>query len=139
VAAFFGGNGDQHSAFWAIFLGRIGGRRGLLQTIDALDHQKDAEGDDQKIHNIVDKESVMDRNRFGIADRDLQIKDPIAEINAADEQADGRHQDITDQRRHDLSEGCADNHADGQINDISAHDKGFKFFKHWVPLVTRYS
>src|SRR5581483_3035652 len=50
----------------------------------------------------------------------------VREVDAADQQADGRHDDVGDQRTDDLAERTADDHGDGQIYHVAAHDESLE-------------
>ncbi len=45
-------------------------------------------------------------------------------------QTDDGVQDVSDQRGDDLAEGSADDHADGEIENVAAHNKRLEFFEH---------
>ena len=49
------------------------------------------------------------------------------EVEAADQRADHRHDDVLDQRGDDLAEGGADDHADREVDDV-ALDREFAEF-----------
>jgi hypothetical protein len=106
-----------------------------------LDQEKNRERDDQKIQNIVEKNSVIERRRAGcLGGRDAgilfarQIYKQIGKIDSAQKQPDGRHQNVLYERRDNFSERCADNHADSQVDDIATHDEFFEFAVHKVFL-----
>ena len=54
----------------------------------------------------------------------------LREIDAAEQHADGRHDDVVDQRRDDLAERRADDDADGHVDDVAAHGELFELFEH---------
>src|SRR5581483_2323720 len=54
---------------------------------------------------------------LGVADLDSQV----AEVEAADQHADERHDHVPDQRGDDLAEGAADDHADREVDDVALH------------------
>jgi hypothetical protein len=41
-----------------------------------------------------------------------------------------RHDDLLDQRGHDLAEGAADHHADGEVDDVAAHREFLELGEH---------
>lgn len=64
------------------------------------------------------------RGKFLVA---AELDEPVGKINAARDKADDRHDKIVYQGIDDRLERAADDNADCQIHDISAHDKCFKF------------
>ena len=60
----------------------------------------------------------------------MEYQEFIRKVEAAGQQADGRHQDVFHQRGDDPSEGGADNDADRQVDRISLDRELFEFFKH---------
>ena len=116
---------------------RRGCRRGLLHPVDLLDEQKDREGDDQKIQNIVKEDAVIQRRRarrFGRGNTRIvfarKVNEQIREIDSAQRQSDRRHQDVLDERGDNLAERGADHHAHGQVDNVASHDKFFELVVH---------
>ena len=60
----------------------------------------------------------------------IKHEEQTGEINLAQKQTYRWHDDSFDQGCHDLSEGGADDHGDGEIDYISAGKKFFEFFQH---------
>ena len=54
----------------------------------------------------------------------------VADLDAAGQCADDRHNDVAHERGHDFAEGGADDDADGQIDDVATHGELFEFFEH---------
>lgn len=91
----------------------------LHQLIHHLDHQKDAEGQDREIHALLDECAVIPPDRFrrntlrssrsdcvghyvrrfrGEVAHLADVEPQRREVRIADQGADGRHQDVVDQR-----------------------------------------
>ena len=51
----------------------------------------------------------------------------ILEVDAADGEAEGRHDDVADERAHDLAERGADHDTDREVDDVALHRKFFEF------------
>jgi hypothetical protein len=61
----------------------------------------------------------------------------VAEIEVADQLADGRHDDVLHQRIDDVAKRRTNDDADGEIHDVAAHGEGFEFlnyFHGWFPF-----
>src|SRR6516165_11828505 len=54
----------------------------------------------------------------------------IGEIDSARDGANDGSEDVPDQRIHDRPEGCADDHADGEIDRVPAQSKFLEFLDH---------
>ena len=66
----------------------------------------------------------------------LQDDIQLAQVDAADDQTDQRHEHIVDQGGGDFAEGGAQHHADGHVQHIAAHGKFLEFIEklfHMVP------
>ena len=105
--------------------GRGGGLGRLLAThlVDALDQQEDHKGHDQELDQGVDEGAVLDRHLLdGFGRRIFGHQDPLqlGEVHLAQQQADGRHDDLIDQAGDDLAERGADDDADRQVDNIAA-------------------
>jgi hypothetical protein len=62
--------------------------------------------------------------------RPIQADELVSKIYVPQRHPDRRHDDVLHQRRHNFSEGRADNHAHRKIKHIPAHRKSFEFFEH---------
>src|ERR1700733_10730551 len=92
----------------------------LLEFIDALDAHEQHDRNDGEIKNRLKEGAVLDEHGLagGVgAESDGQI----GEIHAANDFAERRHDDIPDQRGDYLSECCADDDTDRQVDDVSLH------------------
>ena len=93
-----------------------------------------------KVYHDIDEVADVDgcRGRFDIAAEIEQIErdDPMREVEPAGELSDGWGDDILDQRGGDAFEGGADDDADGEIDDIAAHDELFEFLGDTVCAVS---
>src|SRR3546814_8865835 len=54
----------------------------------------------------------------------------MRKIDAAEQQADRRHQDVGDEGADDPAEGGADDDADRHVEDVAPHGKFLEFFQH---------
>src|SRR5262249_41278311 len=54
----------------------------------------------------------------------------VREAKTAGDRADGRHDDVANQRRHDRSKSSADDDADRQVDDIAAQREFLEFLQH---------
>ena len=83
-------------------------RRGFaLQAIHLLDHQEDDEGQDDEIDQDGDEAAVGEDRDAGLLDcferhrgavgHLAQRDEQVAEVETADQEADGRHDDVVDQ------------------------------------------
>ena len=66
----------------------------------------------------------------GNALRRVEHVEQAREVDAAEEQADGRHDDALDERRDDLPNAAPMIDADGEIDDVAARDEVAEFFQH---------
>jgi hypothetical protein len=109
----------------------------IFNRFDLLDQQEDGEGDDHESDYRVDEEAVVERGRAGRLGRGegrvrgaLQRDEEVAEVDATEEQADRRHQQIIDQRIDDRRERHPENEADPQVDDIATHREIAKLAPH---------
>src|ERR1044071_4910196 len=111
----------------------------LAPRIHRFDDEKDHEGDDQKVHNVVDKCPVRDyrnalrlriRDRNGGAFRMIQHPKQARKIYLAEEQANGRHNHAFNERGDDFAKGGPDNDGNGEVKYVTARDEVSKFFYH---------
>src|SRR5262249_20170379 len=75
----------------------------------------------EEVEDGLDELAVVDGRRvLGVAaDDDLEV----AEVDAADDQTDGRHEDVGHERRDDLAERGAHDETDREIDDVTALDE----------------
>ena len=135
---FFGGLGR--------FFGfRLGGLFELgLCGVHRLDHKEDDEGDQEEIDDRGQEGAETQHDGFlddGLALHDSGLERDIErrQVDAADQAADERHDDIRDEAGADLAEGRSDDNADGHVHDVAAGDEGFEFieelFHRSIPLL----
>ncbi|EEF26732.1 conserved hypothetical protein [Ricinus communis] len=121
-----------------LFFRRRGGRRrggrfggvGAADLVDQLDQQEHHGRDDEELDQGVDEGAVLDSDLLDrLGGRILRPQHPfqLGEVQAAGQQADGRHDHLVDQALDDAVEGRADDHADGQVDDVAAGDELAKF------------
>ena len=60
----------------------------------------------------------------------VQRDEKVAEVDASERHADRRHDQVVDDRRHDLAERGADDDADGEVDDVAAGGKVTEFLEH---------
>ena len=123
---------------WAVLV--VGPRRAsCLEAIDIADDEDD-EGDDEEVNHVVEELPVGDdgdapRLRVGERDGDalrrVERVEEAREIDPAEDESDGRHDDALDERGDDLAEGRRDDHGDGQIHHVAAVDELPELFKHF--------
>jgi len=122
-----------------------GGRSGglfssLLGLVDRFDEEEDAQSDEEEINDGLDESAVIQGGAAGFhslldggeafsSDTVGVLDDGEHAGNAAGtgDQADERHDHISDQRGNDLAEGTADDNADGHIQHVALHSKLFEF------------
>jgi hypothetical protein len=56
-----------------------------------------------------------------------QRHEVVAEVQAAEDLADDRHDQVAHQRIDDLAEGAADDHADGEVHHVALDGKLLEF------------
>src|SRR5690606_14233594 len=67
----------------------------------------------------------------GFAVRAGQRNEKITEIDLADDQSQGGHNDVIHQGGHDFTKGRANDNPDRKIDHIAAHDEFFEFVEHF--------
>src|SRR5499427_3347306 len=117
---------------------RGGGRE---QPVDLLDDEEDGEGHDEEVDDRLDEDAVVDRGhprRLGggdggellPAERDEEVR----EVRLAEQEADGGHEHVGDERGDHPAEGRADHHAHSELHHVAPHDELFELFQHGAPL-----
>lgn len=140
VAAAGGLDRDLHLAEGAVLDRRRGRRRRLLlplQAVDRPDQKEDREGHDDEVDHRVDEDADVERGRTGLLGRSQvrivaagQGDEEIGEVDAAQQDADRRHDDVVHQGLHDSAEGRADDDTHGHVDDIAAHRELFELLEH---------
>src|SRR5208282_232534 len=104
-----------------------------VQTRQHLDHPEDREADDHELDHSVEENAEVQGHRTGLLRVDerrrrwsFQRHKDVGEVDAADEKADDRREDVLHQAVHHRGEINADNDAYGEVDDIAAHDEGAK-------------
>jgi hypothetical protein len=93
------------------------------EASDLLDHDEDHEGDDEEVRDGLEEIAVGDGRP---ADRHGQARD----VDAIEEYADERRDDVGDERCHDLAEGGSHDDTDGEVDDIAAEREFFEILEH---------
>lgn len=100
-------------------------------TLTSLTSRKTAQAADDELDAGVDEGAVLDGHQFVGLGRPRRASAPIQvrEVEAGQQQADRRHDDLVDQALGDVVEGRADDHADRQVDDVAAGDELAEFRK----------
>lgn len=109
-----------------------------LQLVDLAHHQEDDKRDDKELDDRIEENTIVDGGctsslgirKAGIAlAADIPIK--LGKIHLAQQQTDGRHDDVVYQRGDNLAECGTDDDANRQVNDTSFDCKFPEFFEHF--------
>ena len=107
--------------------GRLLGGGGLFlllgdggELVDALYQQEDADGGAQEGENGLQEGAV---GNLGLTDDELHT----FEVHLAGDEGEQGHEDGIDQSGHDGGERAADDHTDGQVNDVALESEGLEF------------
>src|SRR5579859_663123 len=106
--------------------GRVRGRGWrLLQLVDAFDRDENHEGDDEEVEYRLKERAVLEQygRALGVVAHSHR---KVAEVDAADQHAERRHDDVADQGGNDLAERGADDDADRQVDHVAFHGKFFE-------------
>src|SRR5437773_1926643 len=95
-------------------------RRAAERARGTPSRQENSESNDDEVHDGLETSTVVEGGRprrLGRGDGRIvlpgEIDEEIRELSLAQEQADRGHQNVADERRHDLAKGRADDHANG--------------------------
>src|SRR5690606_20515204 len=91
----------------------------LSHFTDETDDDENGKSDDQKIDDRLDENSVFN---FDFTD----VYSKRSEVYSTQQEADGRHQYVIDQRRDDIAKGGADDDPNSKIDDIALGNERFK-------------
>src|SRR6185369_823288 len=129
--------GDGRIAERALPRGGSRRRLRLFESRELAYHEKDHEGDDQEVDHRVEEDAIVERRRPGglcLGQRRVmlprQIEEEVLEVHSAENQADRWHQDVVDERGHDLAERAADHDGHGEIHDVAPRDELLELFEH---------
>src|SRR5690606_11747992 len=137
--------GEQH------LLGRRrggrGGRLGAAHRVHPLHEEKDHEGEQDEVDQYREEVAVCEHGDAGLLEglerhrgargHFAERYEEAAEVYLpAQHEGDEGHEHAPDQRVHDLAEGSADDHADGEIHHGALHRELFEFrhHAHWCYL-----
>ena len=144
VGAAGGVNGDLTLAVGADLRGGLGrfGRRcfmldmALQEAHELVDDEEDDERYDQEVQYLRKERTVLENGcagRLGLSERIVVVAverdEQVAEIDAAGENADERHDEVIDERCHNGAERSADDNTDCHIDHIALHGKIPEFFQ----------
>src|SRR5262249_52902637 len=118
-----GRNRNLGHTVWTVFGGGRGRRSRLLrEAVDLSYQEEDRERNDQEVQDRIRKHAVIDGCRtrlLGFGQRGIvltrKVDEQIRKVDAAQQQTNGRHQDVADEGGDDLSECCTDDDSDGHI------------------------
>lgn len=97
-----------------------------VELVYGTDDNKDNEGNDEKINDVLDEIAIGDMGG-GIGAEDVWYVDSEGrEVETAGEEAGNGHDDVVDERFDDSSEGATDGDTDGKVDDAAAVDELFK-------------
>lgn len=119
------------------------------ESVDCPHKKEDREGDEDEIDDRVDEGPEVHRHcpcclclSDGFVWRRclalFQDQKDICKIDVAENQSDGRHDDVRDERIYDRPESCADDDADRHIDNVPSHRKFLEILEH-NPLLLRNS
>src|SRR5208337_211921 len=123
----------------AFLQGRPGGRRGGLRpkSVDLTHQQENRERQNHKVDQRVHEQAVVERRsprglglRQAVEVPTRKGDEEVREIHFPQQQSDGRHQDVVDQRGYDPPKGRAHHDANRHIDHIPTHGKFFELFQH---------
>jgi len=101
------------------------GRIELLQQILRRQHQEEIHhrGNQEEVDNGRKKRPILDLTA-------VHMRDHGVEVRLTHHRTQQRIDNVRGQCGNDRSEGCADNHGDGQIHHVAAQDEIAKSLKH---------
>ena len=111
------------------------GRRGPSQLVHLPHQQEHRKRHNHKIDDGVQKDAVIERRsprRFGgghgVKVPAGEVEEEIGKVYPPQHDADGRHQNVVDQRGHNAAKRRAQDNSHGHVEHVSAHGKFPKFF-----------
>src|ERR1039457_2075274 len=130
-------------SFRRVARGRGGrGGRPALQFVGGFHNQENHQRHNEEIDHRVEKLSIRHHRsrgslgcghgRVGLA---VQANEQLLEVHVAEDHPDRRHDDVIHHRGHDRSEGRADDHSHGEVENVALHYERFKFLQHVCLLV----
>jgi len=105
----------------------------LLKAVHGFDQHKNHQCNDQKINRCLYERAIVEGysgdglTQFVYLGR-FQGCLHIGKINASEQQAQGRHDHIIDQRSDYLSESATNDNTDGHVHHIALYGKFLEFF-----------
>ncbi len=104
---------------------------GAQEAVDRFDEDEEGDRCDRKREDGLKKQAVLDFDGIesGLTIFDLrhwQREAQSAEVDAADEPADGWGDDVVDEGLHDRAEGGSDDDPDSQVDDVASHGEFFE-------------
>ena len=105
-----------------------------MGQVDELDHRKDDQCDQQEVDDALQEGAVADSTFRNIAGSRRDHPLQVFKIDAADDHADHRHDDIVDQGIDNGRESRTDDNTDSQINDVAARNEYFELMKKTLGL-----
>lgn len=103
-----------------------------MDFVKEFDDEENRESDDEKIDNILEKETVRDDGGGFVRDGGGDGDRKAGEIATTAENGDDGHNNIRDKRVDDFTKGASDNNTNGEIKDIATIDEIGKFLEKTV-------
>jgi hypothetical protein len=112
------------------------------ERVHSLHEHEHRERDDQEAEDPVDEHAVVQGDRAGLLRcRQGQVRsrgtavlehdEQVGEIHVAEQQPEGRHDDVGDQGGHDAPECRADDDPYRHVHDVAAHGELFELLEHF--------
>ena len=96
---------------------------GISYSEVANDKEEDAECNNQKIKYLLKESTILPHHRLGLC---AKIKSKIGEVHLANKHTKRWHNNIVNQRGHNLTKSTTDDNTDCHINNITLESKGLK-------------
>src|SRR6267142_3683318 len=127
---------DRHRALRALARGRRRWGR-ALEPVRLAHDEKDGEGHEDEVDDRVDEHAVVQRGRavrLGRGQRRIgpprEADEEIAEVDAAECEAERRHQQVVHERGHDGAEGHAEDDRHREVDDVATHEERLELAEH---------
>jgi len=92
----------------------------VLEAVDRADDEEDDEGNDEEVDGRLYEEAVIERGGPGVLRRlegwesfAAEADEEVAEVDAVEDEAERRHEDVFHERVYDRAERAADDDRDG--------------------------
>ena len=119
------------------------------EAIDLFHDEEDHERDDEEFYSHLNEIPDLDQRRASFlggfeayVTRAVEREEHRFEVDFAEQRAERRHDYVIHDGVHNFTEGTADDHADGEIDDVTAHrefpefgDETFAALERWFEFV----